>query len=451
MTLIALSIQQWHSPPDPSERADSVTVLGLPNGIEPEYLPDGCVNAQFEARADIIVLTHPNAEMLISRHLPPSLAATLPVVGMGASISQLSLPRCDLKVCSPTRRALSEILTTLKPVVQRNRRMPPSVKSSQDARVLLMARLYVRERGMTPRRDPGVKSTLVYDDNAVVPGAVSIAEHLVNRGMMERRFLDVSTICPFCASARLLVQERCAHCGSANLVEQAILHHFRCGCQRPEADFRAESGDLICPKCKRRLKQFSYDYDRPGSVYSCRACGQISGDAKVSFSCLDCAAQFGAENVGRSEVHSYHLTRPGRACVESGVLLAGASEPEADLRERIIAFKKRQAELGHPACVLSIRLTEPNGIPRRGHAWQQTHGLFADLIRECFVASTEIVETGSGFALLLAGDTKADVKKALPEIRHRLESHLALAPTVEYDAQDIEEYIASIRANFVHS
>ena len=114
--------------------------------------------------------------------------------------------------------------------------MPPSVKSSEDARVLLMARLYVRERGMTPRRDPGVKSTLVYDDDAVVPGAVSIAEHLVNRGMMERRFLDVSTICPFCASARLLVQERCAHCGSANLVEQAILHHFRCGCQRPEAD-----------------------------------------------------------------------------------------------------------------------------------------------------------------------------------------------------------------------
>ncbi len=161
---VRFSIEQWGSLPDRLEGFrgdDTVSVLALPNGIEPKYLPDGCVNAQFEEHADIIVLTHPNAEVLISRHLPPSLAATLPVVGMGASLSQLSpLPRCDLTVCSPTRRALSEILTTLKPVVQRNRRMPPCVKSSEDARVLLMARLYVRERGMAPRRDPGVKSTL---------------------------------------------------------------------------------------------------------------------------------------------------------------------------------------------------------------------------------------------------------------------------------------------------
>ena len=231
-------------------------------------------------------------------------------------------------------------------------------------------------------------------------------------------------------------------CGSAHLIEQPVLHHMRCAYQGPEEDFRVPGGDLVCPKCRQRLQQFSLDYDRPGRLYTCRDCSHSSGDTSISFLCLDCEADVPAVHTATRAVYDYRLTQAGRACVLSGTAITADPGASHGLADRVRAFVRCQSALGQPFCILRIRLQEPPGIPTSGRIWQQTCAFFGSLIRECFVPETEIIEGSSAFFALLARDTKAEVEKALPEIRARLERQLALAPEVEYSVYAPDEFLA---------
>jgi hypothetical protein len=301
---------------------------------------------------------------------------------------------------------------------------------------------------MEPRRDPSVKETVSYDDEIAVPGARMLAEQLVGLGLMERRFFDMRSICPYCDSARLSVRERCISCGSADIADHAVLHHMRCGYQGPEEDFFDPSKEdvLKCPKCTRRLEEFSIDYDRPGTVCVCRACGRSSGDTTVEFGCLDCDADIPSANIDSRSVYAYFLTEAGRTCITSGspAILAALEPQQRRAGTSIRNFLDRQANLGHPSCILCVRLHEPDGGPSRGRSWQQSRRFFATILRECFAAEAEIVATFSTFFVLISRDSKQDVETELPEIRARLERHFAVKPMMEFAIFAPEEVFALV-------
>ncbi|WP_456762998.1 TackOD1 domain-containing metal-binding protein [Bradyrhizobium sp. USDA 4011] len=280
-------------------------------------MPPGCVESD-DGVPDIIVLTETNAAALVSSRLRPALAAVLPIVDVSGRIGQRSqFRRADIVLGGSGCNSLADAAQMLNPVIQRVHGLPPPIFAATDPRVILLARLLVRERGMEPRRDPSVKETVSYDDEIAVPGARMLAEQLVGLGLMERRFFDMRSVCPYCDSARLSVRERCISCGSADVADHAILHHMRCGFQGPEQDFFDPSKEdvLRCPKCTRRLEEFSIDYDRPGTVCVCRACGRVSGDTAVEFGCLDCDADIASANIDSRSVYAYFLTEAGpRLC-----------------------------------------------------------------------------------------------------------------------------------------
>jgi hypothetical protein len=299
---------------------------------------------------------------------------------------------------------------------------------TEDPRLILLARLFVRDRALTPRREVNTPETFIYDDDTVIPGVAAIAEQLTKLRLMERKFADKVTICPHCASARLTVRENCSRCGDGNIVEEPIVHHLRCAGQGPERDFR-RGAELVCPKCLQQLKHFNIDYDRPGSIGICQSCGHLSTEHKVGFLCLDCDAHVEARNVDSRIIHSYHLTSAGRSIAASASPLP--TPDDGSIGSRVRAFAKRQSALDYPCSILFTRLQRPDDILESGDAWRQTCGFFGQMMRETFTLETEIIEAPPVFLALLARDAKAAVERHVPEIRKRLERHLSLAPKLE--------------------
>jgi hypothetical protein len=330
------------------------------------------------------------------------------------------------------RSSIQDAMAMLEHSVERVRALPPSVLSTDDPRLWLLARLYVRDRDLEPQRDPSIKETFWYPDEAAIPGAVGLAEQLVDLGLMGRRFFDKPTICPHCDSARLSARELCVSCRSRNLVEQPILHHMRCAYQGPESDFRRNGSDLRCPKCRSRLEHFGVDYDRPGGMHVCADCGCGSSDASVDFVCLDCEAEIPSTDIASRLVNAYSLSASGIAAVTSGASLPTDNLAESGITRPLREFLSRQPETKGLGAVLAARMREPVGVPSASPKWRETCSFFGTLLRECFTEDVEVIKTSFGYLALLPNDAKTDVVKALPEIRTRLEKPLALRPRIDY-------------------
>jgi Thaumarchaeal output domain 1 len=413
-------------------REDAVRLLGLPHGLESSLLPDGAIFCG-QGVPDAVVLCQPNAAALICKRLPPPLAAILPVVDATPGARRTGGPcRADLVVGATSRSSIQDVLAMLSSCIERVRGLPASVLSTDDPRLWLLARLYVRDRGLEPQRDPSTKETFRYPDEVAVPGAVALAERLVGLGLMERRFFDKPTVCPYCESARLSARELCVSCRSRNLVEQPILHHMRCAYQGPESDFRRNGADLSCPKCCNRLQQFGVDYDRPAGMYVCADCGCGSGDASVDFVCLDCEAEIPASHVASRLVYAYSLSANGIAAVISGAELSTDGVEQPGIGGQLREFLSRRSAAGRLGTVLAARMREPVGVPTASPQWRETCSFFGTLLRECFTEDVEVIKVPFGYLALLPNEAKADVVKALSEIRSRLEEPLALRPQIDY-------------------
>jgi Thaumarchaeal output domain 1 len=413
---------------------DKISVLCIPSGFEHENIPGA---RQVRARGempDVVVLTAANAAGLIAHYLPPSAAAIVPVIDASGEDHCESAWRCgiaDLRIKAANSFSLSEALSILKPTIDRVRALAEPVLTATDPRITLLARLAVRGRDMEPKRDPSFRETVTYSDTAAVPDALTFAEELAGLGFLERKFFDKLVTCPRCDSARLCVRERCTACHSADLVEEAVIHHLRCSAQAPEHDFR-QGASLICPKCRLHLEHFSVDYDRPGSVMLCRNCGYISTDAAVGFTCLDCEKEGDMDETGTRIAWRYRITEAGIGHVKSGVLLPkGLGHPALD---RLATFISREKAAQRPFCVLVCRLANPQGLNQR--LWEQSRALFGTLFREMFTPQTETIDIIVGatplFLALLQGDHKSEVERALPNIRVELERHLSGRPRVDY-------------------
>lgn len=417
------------SEPEAVRRQAPIRLLGVPGRLNETAPPDGACFANPNESPDIVLLTETNAAALLARRLGRGPAAILPIIDATCGRrGTRDHRRADVMIDRAAQREIDEAVEMLRPAVRRLRSLPRDVIETEDRRLMLLARLFVRDRAMTPRSEVGARETFVYDDEVAIPGAAALAIELASQGLMERKFFDKTNVCPHCASARMTVREYCSSCGGANIVEEPIVHHLKCACQGPERDFR-RGGELVCPKCLQQLKNFSVDYDRPGSIGVCQSCSHLSTEHKVGFLCLDCDSRIDARHIDSKTIYSYGLTAAGRACVTSGAPL-----PQADdlsIGGRVRAFARRHAAREQPCSILFVRLHKPPELPDSADAWRQTCAFFDQIMRECFTPETEIIAAAPVWLSLLGCDLKSEVERHLPDIRQRLERHLTLAPKIE--------------------
>ena len=164
-------------------------------------------------------------------------------------------------------------------------------------------------------------------------------EGLAFRDLLRRRHFIRTHGCDVCASNRLLAFEACHACGSSDLVDEAIVHHYRCGCQEPESNFVQANG-LACPKCHRALKHFGMDYGKPGLLVHCRNCGSSSPEPEPRFACMECSTTMDGQRAASTDWFHYDLTDAGIAALQAGRLparpgrvAAGSASEHPSLRE----------------------------------------------------------------------------------------------------------------------
>ncbi|MEZ5829392.1 MAG: response regulator [Hyphomicrobiales bacterium] len=280
---------------------------------------------------------------------------------------------------------------------------------SSDAAEKLVGRMFVTNKPLTPRYDPSSKWLVSYDvalDAAVVARE---AESLCERGLLRHEFYDRFHVCPRCDSLRLHVREECAQCHSSNLEEQQYLHHFRCAYQGPEENFRR--GDrLVCPKCRYELTHFGFDYDRPGSMVVCDACGHAASDPAVGFMCVDCGTHVDGDVASVRDVYAYFLTEQGTGFAELGHSLLGTASRAlrfADLPLELVvalnAAAKKYNDLQQPFTLINIYYqNEREVVAEQGaRAFGKVRDLFVENIRAALGDGALVVKGQSrDFALL---------------------------------------------------
>lgn len=435
----AAGIEAYVAPPDVNLPAvtvpDRAVILSLPAPMAEDYLPEGVRQQRERGQTpDLVVLTDPSGINLLTSWMSAAAAAVVPIIDASGRAGH----RADAALSALTGRGLSETMRELEPLIDRVKALPEAYFRTRDGRAMLMARLAVRERAMKPKRDPSLQSMMRFFDESAVAGAVPLAESLVRTGHMERKFYERVHCCPTCQSSRLNIREECSKCRSADIVEEPIIHHLRCGYQGPERDFKTPEDRMICPKCRHHLEHFSVDYDKPSTLFICNDCNHMTGDTAIGFVCFDCETPHDAEQVKTKTSYSYELTETGREAAFAAPLdergaATGAEGPT--VRERLKAFSVNHEALGLPYAVMMIKLDAAGGAAQAAgeRLWRETVALYASILRELFNAQTEIVELGETFLVFISNETREKVEIALPELRNELEKTLRLNVGARYD------------------
>lgn len=136
-------------------------------------------------------------------------------------------------------------------------------------------------------------------------------DQLLRLGYIRRtRFIDKIHVCPICNTSHLLFFETCPHCGSSDIVEESVIHHFRCANVSPEHTYQ-QDGELVCPKCKRQLRHIGVDYDRPSSIYTCKQCDETFMYPDMRVLCTHNRRQWRPTELKAVDVEEFEFTPEG--------------------------------------------------------------------------------------------------------------------------------------------
>jgi hypothetical protein len=413
--------------------APKIKILALPAGISRDLLPKGVTEVERGEIPDAIVLTEPDADAAISAWMSAATAAVVPII----DVTGQNAARADISVGTLSGLGLSEALEMAKPLTMRMKQLPESYHRSRDPKHMLLARLAVRDRGMSANRNPGLKEIVAYKDETAIGGVMHQAEALSRIGLLQRKFFDKVQCCPSCTSSRLLVREECAKCRSADITEEPIIHHLRCGYQGPERDFQ-QGRELVCPKCRQHCEHFSVDYDKPGMLVLCNSCSHTTGEAEVGFKCMDCDGSFEADKAKARTFHEYVLTDEGRRSAFEpplgGYGDTGTSESGEGVRDKMRRFVKANALKGTPCAALMIKI-DPDRDTQQAIGDKRFHqalALYASVLREVFEQDVEVIEAATTFLVLINDEKVSNVETSLPQIRRELEQNLAVDLKARY-------------------
>jgi hypothetical protein len=245
------------------------------------------------------------------------------------------------------------------------------------------------------------------------------------------------------------VREECTECGSSNLIDEPLLHHFKCAFQGPESQFRHDN-DLICPKCRRELLHFGFDYDRPGTMIVCQACGHAASEPVVGFVCLDCGAHAGSENCPTRDVYAYRLTEQGTGFAEYGRSFLGEmnhalrfTELPIELVVAMNAAAKKFNEDETPFTLINIFYQNKREIVAEHGAQQfaQARNHFVNNLREALQPSSDLVIQGPSYDfVLLNGIAPKQTQKDFDVLKQAGERALRLDLGVKFQAFGPENF-----------
>jgi hypothetical protein len=208
------------------------------------------------------------------------------------------------------------------PIMRRLQELPFH-PTREDRRGLLTLRLaYSRNCSIEACFAPGERTVIKYSLLHSQASARTELEGLADLGLLRRRHFIRTHSCHHCGSLRLIAHEACPGCGGSDLIDEAIVHHYRCGCQQAGSAF-VSGASLICPKCRRELLHLGIDYGKPGTIVRCRCCGMESQEPDPVFVCTDCHARTDGRQAMALDWFHYDLTDLGIQALRERCLAVG--------------------------------------------------------------------------------------------------------------------------------
>jgi hypothetical protein len=126
-------------------------------------------------------------------------------------------------------------------------------------------------------------------------------------GAFESVFIDRVQVCPLCESLPTF-RLGCPNCGSAQIENDHLIHHFACAHVGRVCDFECED-DLVCPKCRKRHLVVGADFDYVTGPYRCQNCEWTNLQAERVAQCLRCKYRFPAHQAETRELRGYRVHR----------------------------------------------------------------------------------------------------------------------------------------------
>jgi hypothetical protein len=298
-----------------------------------------------------------------------------------ANLSDAAIPFADYHGQGASRGRLEDAVDALMRICESVRQLPESIRRSDEAEAILLARVHTRNGILAPAYDARVGRLITFPAAGLIDEPWRHADQLAEAGFLSKHFFDRFHCCPTCGSSRLNVREECTACRSADLFDETTIHHFRCAHQAVERQFR-QGEKLVCPKCSRELRHFGVDYDKPGLTTACRSCGHIDEDSLVGFVCIDCASKHDGQTVATRDWYEYKITAPGERALLSGQVTSrkdGQKDALGTFRLMVDQGLRLHSRYDKPLTILKIAFTRTDQV-RREHgervlAQARTHAL----------------------------------------------------------------------------
>ena len=193
----------------------------------------------------------------------------------------------------------------------------------------------------------------------------------VRLGLFAKKFFEVTHVCPHCVRYNLNFREVCQECHSSNIGIGEILHHFACGYTGPESSF-IKGDELICQKCKTKLRHLGIDYDRPTQFYHCRSCEAVFPEPENDATCFACGRTSKLAELREYLVYDYLLTEEAYQVAKAGFLSQTTAQAQFDqelgqvysfefFREFTKIELRRLNRYGGKTCVLGLLMDFPKG------------------------------------------------------------------------------------------
>ena len=259
-----------------------------------------------------LVVTNVGSEQELDDIFSLSQLQTTPIIDLSKKLGK----RADLFAQRdiPLDKEVLEIIETFSD--RRSRIFPPHL-TSKELGMQLLIRIYASGGFLNVEYDGTHQGGTVYNTLLSPSKVANTANKLLEEGLLTHSFFDRVHYCNNCKSSRMSVREECIQCQSTQLTETQYLHHFKCAFQAGENEFRV-GNELICPKCRQKLRHFGQDYDKPGNMLVCESCSFANNEAQISFLCFDCGTRHLADNTPVRDVYRYELTDKAVALINNG-------------------------------------------------------------------------------------------------------------------------------------
>jgi Thaumarchaeal output domain 1 len=257
---------------------------------------------------------------------------------------------------------LAEASRCFAPIERRLAELPFLSSQAERTELTMLGLAYSRDAPIAARFTPESKTTVEYPLIGTTSGTRRQLELLAHFDLLRRRHFTRTHQCGGCNSARLNAYEACPQCGGADLVEESLVHHFRCGWQDAESHF-AQGRILVCPKCRRELRHLGVDYDKPGMIVVCRACKASNSEPMVRFACLDCFTVTPSADAATIDWYHYDLTEEGILALRQGHLPRFDIGPLLEGRPRAFAHQEFRL-LATQGTRVSGRYSRPFAVAR---------------------------------------------------------------------------------------